>query len=298
MLTIQAKDGDARWYDDNFFVHDKQECHENHLWNHCERFEASETTYEYIIDGPMMKQIPERTFNSSEWHNEVLDMVSIATHDIRGSIVSIGAALKLIKKGYYGKIDESAKNELDRLLLSLTGLTGIIEDFLSRSFCLRGELDSLREELDLKEDVVEPVLNELEEEIYGIGSLVHNGLKGIPQDKLKIKGNRFWLKAIFRNLLKNAIKYGGKGTRLAIGLRECSDHFIMNVYNSGTPVPEKYRNQLFNKFGRISPQHDGNSEGMGLGLYLVKKIIEKHGGNIWYEAKECGSNFAFSLPKD
>ena len=193
----------------------------------------------------------------------------------------------MIKKEYYGKIDESAKNELDRLLLSLTGLTGIIEDFLSRSFCLRGDLDSLREELDLKEDVVEPVLNELEEEIYGIGSIVHNGLKGIPQDKLKIKGNRFWLKAIFRNLLKNAIKYGGKGTRLAIGLRECSDHFIMNVYNSGTPVPEEYRNQLFNKFGRISPQHDGNLEGMGLGLYLVKKIIEKQ--NELIESIKSGS---------
>jgi signal transduction histidine kinase len=298
MLTIQAKNEEVTWYDKCIQIYDNQECQENQLWNNCERFEASETDCEYIIDGPMINRNPQRTSSSSGWCEEVLNMVNIATHDIRGSLVSMGAALKLIKKGYYGKIDEGVSDEISRLLFGLTGLTGIIEDFLSRSFCLRGDLDSLREELDLKEDVVDPVLNELSEEIYRIASIVHNGLKGISQEKLKIKGNKFWLKAIFRNLLKNALKYGGKGTRLAIGLRECSDHFIMNVYNSGTPVPEEYRNQLFNKFGRISSQHNGNSEGMGLGLYLVRLIIEMHGGNIWYEAKGFGSNFAFSLPKD
>jgi signal transduction histidine kinase len=297
MLNIQVKDEKGMWNDDRVQDYENREGQDNPLWDNCERFEASETNSECILDGPMIRQNLLRSFNASRQRDEVLDMVSIATHDIRGSLVSIGAALKLIKKGYYGEIEKSVGDELGRLLLRLTGLSGIIEELLSRSFCLRGDLDSLIEELDLKKDVVDPVLKELSEEIYGICSIVHNGLKAIPQEKLKIKGNRFWLKAIFRNLLKNAIKHGGKGTRIAIGLKESKDHFMMNVYNTGTPVPEQYRSRLFNKFGHISRLHEGHSEGMGLGLYLVKQIVEKHGGNIWYEAKECGSNFTFSLPK-
>ena len=70
------------------------------------------------------------------------------------------------------------------------------------------------------------------------------------------------------------------------------------MYNSGKPVPEKCRPKLFTKFSRIEENNNGNSNGTGLGLYLVKKIIQKHGGDIWYEAKENGSNFVFTLPCD
>jgi signal transduction histidine kinase len=70
----------------------------------------------------------------------------------------------------------------------------------------------------------------------------------------------------------------------------------MNVFNIGTPIPEEYRSMLFSKFGRIPSKQNQNREGMGLGLYLVKEIIQHHGGCIWYEAMDDGSSFAFILP--
>jgi signal transduction histidine kinase len=74
----------------------------------------------------------------------------------------------------------------------------------------------------------------------------------------------------------------------------------LNVYNDGNPIPEQWRDRLFSKFGCIadSAERDANDEGLGLGLYLIKKIIQRQGGEIWYEAKEHGSNFVFTLPVD
>jgi signal transduction histidine kinase len=72
----------------------------------------------------------------------------------------------------------------------------------------------------------------------------------------------------------------------------------LNVYNTGKPIPEEYRQGLFEKFTGNRNDRNGKekADGTGLGLYLIKKVIQKLGGEIWYEAKEDGSNFVFTLP--
>jgi len=106
------------------------------------------------------------------------------------------------------------------------------------------------------------------------------------------------LKIVFRNLLKNAMKYGDKGGTITIGFENPGSCGRFNVFNSGKPIPEEYRDKLFTKFVRFGNNGNGNEmvDGMGLGLYLIKTIIQKRGGDIWYEAKENGSNFVFILP--
>jgi signal transduction histidine kinase len=233
---------------------------------------------------------------TAKWQDEILNMVSMASHDIRGSVVSIAAALKLMKKGFYGEIDEGVSREIETLLEKMAGLVGIVEESLSRGFCLNNELDQRHEKLDLHADILEPVLNELSKEILDKDVVLYNALRATSEMQLKIKGNRFLLKAVMRNLLKNAMKYGGQGTRIAIGFRNSADHIIVNIYNSGRPVPQEYRDRLFKKFDRVSPESK-SPEGIGLGLYLVKEIVKSHGGSIRYEARKHGSNFIFTLPK-
>jgi two-component system sensor histidine kinase KdpD len=67
------------------------------------------------------------------------------------------------------------------------------------------------------------------------------------------------------------------------------------VYNTGPPIPEQKRSVLFTKFGRVG--EEPFSEGVGMGLFLVKEIINQHGGDIWYEEIDNGSAFFFTLPK-
>jgi signal transduction histidine kinase len=229
---------------------------------------------------------------------EILNMVKIMWHDIRGSLVSMSATLRLLTRGYYGKMDDAVANSLKGLLSKTISLVGITEEYLGRTFCVEGDLELEDEVLNLMKDVISPVLDELSAELKEHPIWIDHCSDAMSNKGTPIKASRIGLKAVFRNLLRNAIKHGGKGCTITLGIENHGGSYRLNVYNSGKPVPEEYRNKLFSKFNRYGSNGVGNgsTHGMGLGLYLTKNIIEKHGGAIWYEAQENGSNFIFTLP--
>ena len=226
-----------------------------------------------------------------------LNMQKIMSHDIRGSLLSISATLKLLSRGYYGSMEESVANSLNELLSKTIGLIGLTEEYLIRTFSFNDDFEMDQELLDLNKDIIEPVLEEFFSEIKDRHIQIENRIGAIPS-QIFIKGSKIWLKAIFRNLLRNAIKYGDMGGRIAFGLEEYGSSLRLNVYNSGKPISEENRDKLFSKFAHFGINENGNANGMGLGLYLIKRIIQYHGGDIWYEAKEDGSNFVLTLPQD
>jgi signal transduction histidine kinase len=195
-------------------------------------------------------------------------------------------------------MDEGVTNNLKDLLSKTVSLIGITEEYLGRTFSVNDDLEMVGETLDLRQDIINPVLEELSGEIKDRHILIDNYLSAISTHQIPIKGSRIWLKIVFRNLLKNAIKYGDKGSTIAIGFENQGSYLRLNVFNSGKPIPEEYRDKLFTKFLRFGNNGNVNgiSDGMGLGLYLTKTIVQKLGGDIWYEAKENGSNFVLSLP--
>ena len=226
----------------------------------------------------------------------ILNMLKIMSHDIRGSLLSISATLKLLTRGYYGEINESVRNSLKELLLKTISLTGMTEEYLSRALSVNGDLETENEALDLRQDIINPILEELSSELKEQTIRIDHCFDEISVKGPLINANRICLKTVFRNLLKNAIKYGDPRGAITIGFEDHGSSYRLNVFNSGKPVPEERRNKLFTKFISFGNNGNGGTGGMGLGLYLVKQIIRKHGGDIWYEAEEGGSNFVFTLP--
>jgi signal transduction histidine kinase len=128
--------------------------------------------------------------------------------------------------------------------------------------------------------------------------MIDHRLHAMSNKPISIRTNGIWLKMVFRNLLRNAVRYGDKEGMITIGFEDRSSCYRLNIYNSGKTIPEEYREGLFTKSMRSMNGKDGKggAGGTGLGLYLVNNVIRKLGGEIWYEAKENGSNFVFTLP--
>ena len=231
-------------------------------------------------------------------NEKILTMVKALSHDVRGSLLSISATLKLLSRGYYGKMDEAVVHRIRELFSKTSGLIGITEEYLGRSFSVNNDLNTEVESLDLMKDVLIPVLKELSSELKGRRLMIDHRLHAMSNKPISIRTNGIWLKMVFRNLLRNAARYGHKEGMITIGFEDQGSCYRLNVYNSGKPIPEEYRERLFTKVMGSGNRENGKerADGTGLGLYLIHKVIQKLGGDIWYEAKENGSNFVFTLP--
>ena len=230
-------------------------------------------------------------------NEEIFSIAKVMSHDMRGALVTLAADLRLLDTGAHGTMEEGVAEKLQRLEAKVVQLIGAAEDVLSMACSANDTVEIEREYLDLNHDIVDPVLEELYEEIQQQNILVCNRLGATSGKQFFIKANRFCLKSVLRNLLKNAIQYGGKECTVVIGCEDHGLYYLLNVYNSGDPVPEEYHEKLFKKYVRISNNGNRREDGLGLGLYLIKEVIQKHGGFIWYQSLECGSNFLFALQR-
>jgi light-regulated signal transduction histidine kinase (bacteriophytochrome) len=104
------------------------------------------------------------------------------------------------------------------------------------------------------------------------------------------------LMEIFQNLLENAIRYrGDEPPRLQVGARVEGDTATFSVSDNGAGIEERYFDKIFEVFQRIE---NSNSRGTGIGLAIVKRVVERRGGRIWLESTPgCGSTFYFTLPR-
>jgi len=137
---------------------------------------------------------------------DILRMLMIMSHDIRSPLVAMAATLKLLIRGSYGPMDKSVENTVKDLLCRAIQLIGIAEDCLGKAYSIDGSIEVSREVLDLRQDVIDPVLDELSGDIQKQQIMIDNRLGAIPAGTLPVSVNKTWLKAVFRNLFKNAIK--------------------------------------------------------------------------------------------
>lgn len=223
-----------------------------------------------------------------EIEKHVLDMLSIATHDIRGPLSSVGSMIKLLARGAFGLIDESVKVTLLDISGRIIRLEKLLNEYLCKSSMMNVKMPD-KEHLDLRQDIIDPILDEFLSEIEGNKIKIDNRLGAIPGNKITIKANARWIKIVYRNLIRNAIKYAASG-QIAFGFEDKEDHYVLNVYNSGPPVPEEKRTNIFEKFE--------STDSTGLGLSICRNLIQKHGGNMWYENTwDNHPNFIFTIPK-
>lgn len=220
----------------------------------------------------------------------------VLSHDLRTMLLSLAAGLDLVVRGKFGSVDERIANRLIGLRSQAVRLNGIAEDYLAgATIDASGEIR--KETLDLREGVIDPVLEEFADLIRSRGIRIEEGERTVSPGAVTVHASGRLLRSVYRNLLSNAVRHGGNGCVVSFGCEDQGRQYRLSVHNSGKPVSEELRDQLFTRFGLVGKTTNSSSDGTGLGLYLVREIIRRHGGDIWYEPARNGSNFVFILQK-
>jgi two-component system sensor histidine kinase/response regulator len=217
-------------------------------------------------------------------------------HDLRGSLVSTAASLKLVARGTYGDIGGGAVAKIRDVLGRIDKMIPMMEDFIGTAMAEPRPEGSQRDLMDINQDIVEPVLAELAGEIRDHQITLVNRLPYQLEGKVAVRGSKSWLRSVFRNLVNNGINYGGRGCTIVVDGEINGSQCRLHVYNSGTIVPESKRSMLFSYVPRMR-RSKKSLQGLGIGLSLSRNLIQNYGGDIWYEAKSGGSEFVMSLPQ-
>lgn len=224
-----------------------------------------------------------------------LDLLKILSHDLRGSLVSMSALLHILNRGCREN-DALLETKLSELIDKMGGLSSMLEESLQMLLTLeRGEGEETTL-LDIKRDVLVPVISEFAPEIRNRHLEVDKPSGTVTGFFVPVKTNRTVLKMIFRNLFGNAVKYSEIGGTIVVSVKYGSPFCLVKVYNSGRPITEGQRKLLFSKPSPPTLQRERNLDGMGLGLHLAKRIMQTQGGEIWHEPEEQGATFVLAVP--
>jgi signal transduction histidine kinase len=117
----------------------------------------------------------------------------------------------------------------------------------------------------------------------------------MPPEVLILSADGARIEQVLVNLLINAIKYSPASDRIIVTIRREANKAIVSVKDFGIGIAPEFQDKIFSRYFRINPS--STIGGLGIGLYISKEIINRHGGNIWAEsAQDKGSTFYFSLP--
>lgn len=221
------------------------------------------------------------------------EFVSLASHQLRTPLSSINWYTELLLAGDVGKISKSQKEYLDQIYKGNQRMIGLVNSLLNVSRLEMGTFIIEPKKMNILE-LADDMLNELTPRIKERNiEIKRNYDHEIPQ----IKADPKLVRIIFQNLLSNAIKYNKMNGEVELKINKDSKNIQIEVRDSGLGIPKKQQLNIFSKFFRADNVRQTETEGTGLGLYLVKAIIDQVQGKIKFESKEkFGTTFFVTLP--
>ena len=223
------------------------------------------------------------------------EFVSLASHQLRTPLSTINWYTEMLLDEEVGKVTESQKDYLKDLYGASKRMTALVNALLNVSRLDLGTFMVEPTEVDLAE-LVEGVLSELEPQIK---EREINMVKQIDGRIPKMMVDEQLMTIIFQNLLSNAVKYTPeKGeVSLIMDKRETEGDLLIKVSDTGYGIPKEQQDKIFSKLFRADNVQEKDTEGTGLGLYIIKSIVDQVGGKIWFESEEDkGTKFYVSLP--
>lgn len=223
--------------------------------------------------------------------NKELESFSYSvSHDLRAPLRHIDGFVKMLLKQCEGKLDDKSRRYLDIIADSAKRMGILIDDLLVFSRMSRAELHHSKVSND---SLVHDAVDVLQTEINN--RHINWNIEALPE----VEADPSMLQQVWVNLISNAVKYTRPRTQAEIKIGSADSgngEYIFFVQDNGVGFDMQYANKLFGVFQRLHRTEE--FEGTGIGLANVSRIVHRHGGRVWAEAKpDAGATFYFSLPK-
>lgn len=220
------------------------------------------------------------------------EFLATLAHELRNPLAPIRSALEILRSPEIdAETAEAAQLTMDR---QLSHMVRLIDDLLDVSRISRGKLELRRNRVDLTS-----ILYHSLETCRPLAAIAgHELVVSLPEDPLPVDGDPVRLSQVFSNLLNNACKFTQAGGRISLAARIESRHVLVEVEDNGPGIPIDQLSRIFELFSQVDSTIERSHGGLGIGLTLVKQVVELHGGTVaaQSEGKGGGSRFTVRLP--
>jgi len=255
-------------------------------------------TEEHLIIGSVQDITAQKQYNDvlKKFSDKKNAIFNILSHDLAGPLANIQILSAMLQKDTQAKIDyEQIQQVISIIEKSSKQGTQLIQDFIKQEFLESVQVDLIKNRVDLVSK-----LKETMQEYWASPLLTHKTFHFNAATEsifLLLDDNKF-MQAI-NNLVSNAIKFTPDGGEITISLEEKEDTVLIKIADTGIGIPEKFHATLFDKFTRARRPGIKGEPSVGLGMSIIKTIVEWHHGKIWFESQENkGTTFYIELPKN
>jgi signal transduction histidine kinase len=241
-----------------------------------------------LRDATEARQVEQQLRKANE---ELEHCVGALAHDLRSPLVGLLGFSRLLRQDYESSLDETGHHFLDRIEQAARTMEALIHDLLELARIGEGERPALVDPREVLLQLAAELKPRLES--AGIELALPGGLVS------RVYCDRSRLYQVFSNLIGNAIDHMGprRDARIEVGIREDERQHEIVVADNGRGIDPAHRERIFEVFQSIGTRSDGR-RGTGIGLAIVKKIVERRGGQVWVDGEPgCGARFHVTLPR-
>ncbi len=221
------------------------------------------------------------------------EFVSMVSHEIRGPMASVMMQLKVVLDGLAGELTDKQRGILERAYDKIANQVQMAGELLDLARIESGLIAQEREEVEMIALIREQVDFH---QARAAAARVELTLGPLPAEA-RLNANRRNMEEVLSNLIVNALKYSPDGGRATVSAQADGEYLVIRVADSGLGITAEDVTRIFNRFFRVKSEQTRFIQGTGLGLSLVKSIIESHQGRIEVASRPgAGSTFTVFLP--